>query len=67
MPRLVSNCCRLVVVMALCEVLVSTGSWSCGERGAMITTNPEVGSNVLPVPGSLCKIQMTSSPAVRAA
>jgi hypothetical protein len=53
--------------MALCEVLVSTGSWSCGERGAMITTNPEVGSNVLPVPGSLCKIQMTSSPAVRAA
>jgi hypothetical protein len=33
----------------------------------MIATNPEAGSNVLPVPGSLCKTQMTSSPAVRAA
>jgi len=66
-PRLVSNCCRFVVVKALCEVLVSTGSWSAGASGGMIATSPDAGSNVLPVPGSLCRTQMTLSPAARAA
>src|SRR5580692_2172219 len=66
-PWLVRICCRLVVVKALCEVLVITGSPSCTARPSMSRTYPLAGSNTVSEPASACSTQMTRSPLALAA
>ena len=67
-PRSVSSCCRFVVVNALCEVLVITGSPPARLEPVH---QPDVarwpGRRRRRCPGSACRTQTTRSPRPRAA